>query len=372
MKLQIPDAAPRETIELGDSDDEVHLSACARESLTPRRPLNVPSRSPHSTTSRHSGRSPNRASQPVSEFLTTSDMMVPKRAKPRRRGANGHDTGRRVSYSEMPFIGAGTQPQEQASATYDSSMESSETSRSLILRSHEQGVNREPLKNKVQRSTGLTSNHFKPEDPEMRINETTATDSIGQEHGRTAREQVGSKGPRKNLREFRHAEHTSEDLDNPIQGSEDELSQPAPNTSKPRRRQNPAIGPTKRNVRPSQSYKLEYARSYDFGHESLQYSLEPTENPKIFKILGHTNDGRRTTLKMLNLASINRFVSDNTHSIRLTGPATNGEVYWCDLKFPVFNEFIQFYNTNVKPEVAQARQSGVSRSVNSHSKRHCR
>ncbi|KAF2629290.1 hypothetical protein BU25DRAFT_465433 [Macroventuria anomochaeta] len=351
---------PHTVQEIDDSEeDEIQeVIPPASQASTPRARSIMSSRSPHSTASKQSGTGAKPASQPMSEFAQTNNLLNPKRAPSRRRkNVNATNKSRRGSQADVPFLGAGSLSQGQSANIADDDIKPPGTARKTILQSIEQGVKRNPSLIESQHSNErVTSKHF----PTMRINESTAAETYDR-----ITSGVSESGLTRNLREYRPAEsHIPELKGDPIEGSEDELAQP--NTSKSRRKQSPSTTSQMKHSAAARKntidkcYQLEYARSYGFGPDWAQFSMEHTENPRKFRISGLDLNGNSKVLKILDLASINRITSDNTHSMRITGPSVNGNMYWCDLKFPEFKDFIQFRDNYIIPEVACNAQSSVS------------
>lgn len=351
--------APVDTIEVGDSDeDEIQpVAPPARQTPTPRPPSSFSSHSPHSTTSRHSGISSKAASQPTSEFANTSNFLAPKRQRPRRKGANDQDESRGVSHAEVPFLGAGSQAQEHPIEIHQDNFKSRHSARGLILQDLKQGWKGSLVPNESQHTDGrVTSSHFKPDNSKMRINESTRAEATAREYDRIAGDLARQSASGRNLRDFRPAEHASGVRGDPIEGSEDELAQMTPNTSKPRRRESPSKAVPKGDSRQQNDgagkcYRLRYARTYNLNvnFEDLQLRQDKT-NPKNFRITTFDSERNVQTLETIDLRRVNRTDFDNVNRIRLLGPVTNGNRYWFDLQFADSHEFPNFRVTYVVPE----------------------
>ncbi|KAJ4339580.1 hypothetical protein N0V95_007744 [Ascochyta clinopodiicola] len=176
-----------------------------------------------------------------------------------------------------------------------------------------------------QNSERVTSQHFALN--KMRINESTA-----QLHDHNSSNASGEPYSMKNLRDYRAAgEGEVEVRSNPIESSEDELAQPLPNQSSTPRSLNmyrPGKGgkaAVARQGTVSNSYQLDYARTYNLDSGCEQLIMEPTANPKNFRIARRNPNGDLKTLQMLNLASVNKVWSDDTHMMRLEGPLKNDD-----------------------------------------------
>jgi hypothetical protein len=353
-KTENPNAPRMDPVEIVDDEDEV--AARPRQTLTPRPPSQFPSHSPHSTHSRHSDRSSKRATQPVSEFMNTSDLMTPKRSKPRRKGANGHDDSRRGSHAEASFLGDGSQPHEQSIEIYQDDMDPRNPPRTSILQSLKQGGDRGPGSRDLEQANGrVTSSHFRLKNPKMAINESTKAETAARDYDVRVEKLARSSGPGRNLRDFQPAEYASEVQDDPIEGSEDELSRPI--APKPNRQKSPTeharVGKTapKRSPTFGKSYVLSHARSYTIGPDCMNLTLGHTENPKEFRIDGQDSDGKVDVFRLLNLGSVTRVQSDNLRRMRLTGGLIDGNKYWCDLTFAKTRDFNEFRSQYVDPEV---------------------
>lgn len=344
--------------EIEDSDgDEIQEVAPPARQATPGACSAMSSRSPRSATTRQAATGAKLGSQPTSEFANLDKFLNPKRnPRPRRPRSKGPGEHRRESRTESALLGAGS-PSRETVYINDDDFETPRTARSLILQDFKQGVKPKSTSNDQQHSRGrVTSSHF----PVMRINESCADMDDGMVS------QIASTS--KDLRDYRPAQCSASDVGkDPIEDSEDELAQSAPNSARAGPKQSPSkILQTKRitakrKTTTEKSYQLEYARSYDVEPDSLRLTLEPTENPKDFRIMGHDLNGKSKLLKMLKLASVNRIVSDDVRSMRLVGPVANGNKYWCDLTFANFLGFQHFRDTFVYPEVANKARSVVSK-----------
>lgn len=339
-KTENPNATASSPVEIPDDEDEEVWSA--RRTSTPQACSIMSSGSPRSTISKHSATGPKTASQATSEFANTDELLDPRRhrPRPRRLRSKGPSEHRKTPPAGVPFLGAGTQPQEQHFSIHEDSESPPKTARSFILNEHEQGVNQRPSRNKAQRSTGVTSNHFAPDKLQTRINESTEAEA-------TASEQHN--GVAGDLRHHRYAEQVTEDLNDPIQDhSEDELARVALNTSKSQRRKSPTKTGKRGNDARQQkelvgrTYRLRYFQTYGSANDKTGLILRHTETPNILRITGMDVEGNIKTLHHLNLHSVVKAEADNTHRMRLTGSKSQGKTYWFDLHFENNQEFIAF------------------------------
>ncbi|KAJ4373614.1 hypothetical protein N0V86_007757 [Didymella sp. IMI 355093] len=353
-KTENPNAPRMDPVEIVDDEDEA--AARSRQTLTPRPPSQFSSHSPYSTNSRHSDISSKRATQPVSEFMNTSGLMAPKRSKPRRKGANGHDVSCGGSPAEASFLGAGSQPHEQSIEIYQEDMDPRDSPRTSTLQSLKQGGDRVPVSRDLGQANGrVTSSYFKSKNPKMAINESIKTETAARDYDMRAEKLARSSGPGRNLRDFQPAEYASEVQDDLIEGSEDELSRPSAPESKDQK--SPTEHAQVRKTAPKRlptfgkSYVLSYARSYNIGPDCVNLTLGHTENPKEFRIGGQDSGGKVNVFEILDLGSVTKVQSDNLRSMRLTGGIIKGNKYWCDLTFAKTRDFKEFRSQYVDPEV---------------------
>lgn len=341
--------SPNIVVDLDNSDDDKMQQVPARQTSTPGAQSVRSSKSPRSITSKISGNSSRPASQITSEFAKTDGLMQPKRAKPpRRQSSKGLSVHPGEARDDVPLYGAGSPP--VAPFITDDGFQDRPTARRSILTDFEQGVSRESLPSEARHTDGsVRSTHFS----KMQIKESTV-----ESEERAARAAEAGSRAMKNLREFQSANMEIED--DAIEGSEDELAPPSPNTSRTRGKKSSSKIPqtnksaaVKRTSAAGQSYQLEYARSYEFDGTQTQLLLERTDNPKKFKITGQDTSGKIKLLKVLDLASVTKITSDNTHNMRLTGSSVDGNIYWCDLTFTNFIDHQTFLQTYVHPEVAE-------------------
>ncbi|KAF3035996.1 hypothetical protein E8E11_001142 [Didymella keratinophila] len=350
-KTENPNATAASPVEIPDDDDEVVPSP--QRASTPQTRSILSLESPRSSISKHSGTEPKPASQPTSEFKNTEWILDPRRntrSRPRRPGSKGAGERRKGSPAVVPFIGAGSQPEEQAFAIYDDYDPTPQAPRSAILQGHEQGVDSKPSQTKAQRSTGLKSRHFK-NNSKMNVNESIAGESAKDDNHRTAAAQAGSRGSSKNLRDFRHADHE----DDPISGSEDDLA----DTSKARPRQSLSTTMLRADARQQNdttgtSYRLRYARSYNLNVSSRDLRLRQVEpGLKTYRVTTLDGEGNVQTLDSIDLGRVNRSDFDNFNRIRLLGPSKDGGRYWFDLQFAEDERFRNFRDNHVLRECLQ-------------------
>lgn len=353
-KTENPNTTASSPVEILDDEDEEVWSA--RRTSTPQARSIVSSGSPRSTISKHSATGPKTASQATSEFANTDELLDSRRhrPRPRRPRSKGPSEHRKMSPAGVPFLGAGTQPQGQAFVIHDDSESSPKTARSLILQEYKQGVTHEQAP-KMQRSTGLKSNHF-GNGSKMCVDESTAKESVEEQHSRSITERTGSNGLSYYLRNFRHAEH----VDDPISSSGDEIAPTNLDTSKAGRGQ--SLAAARRKIDTLQqsdvtgiSYGLRYARSYNLNVSSKDLRLrQVTPHSKTFRITTLDSEGNVQTLDSVDLSRVNRSEFDNLNRIRLLGSNTNGNRYWFDLQFAEDAKFRNFRDNLVAPECLQS------------------
>lgn len=341
-KTENPNATAPSPVEIPD-DEEDELAWSTRRASTPQALSITSIGSPRSTASKHSGTGTRTASQATSEFANTDRLFDARRnnPRPRRQRSKGPIEHRKQSPADVPFLGAGTQTQEPSFAIHEDSVNSPKPARTSILEDHKQGVNYMPSHNKVQRTTGATSTHFPPRNPQIRIDESTGARSVARKEHDTL---TG------NLRRHRHTGQTSEYQDDPIQDfDDDELLQAMPNVSTSRRKQSPTkIGKRSNNIRKQnglvgRTYHLRYFQTHGSANGKTMLMLKHTETPTILRITGLDDDENVKTLHQLNLNSVVKATADNTHKIRLTGSTNHeGKTYWLDLDFEDNQEFAAF------------------------------
>ncbi|KAF9691398.1 hypothetical protein EKO04_010835 [Ascochyta lentis] len=356
------DHQPNDPVYIDASEDESQLAAPSTRSVSIPRARSSPS--PHSATSRLSATKEKPTSQPRSEFSETHDALQPRRLiNPRRKNANGVDEGRKGRQTDASLPDAGQLFQRQSVEFVDNQRENLQPSQPATARTFERGAyhNAASCAPSPERAERVISEHFPPN--KMRINESTADI-----HERTVNNACGELHLTRNLRDYRAAgDNAVEITDDPIEGSEDELAQTLPSSSKTRRLptsnkpNHGNKGVATRNGAMSKHYQLDYARSYDLEPDCEQLTLESTENPINFRVMGRDRNGNSKVLQMLNLASVTKVKSDNTHRMRLTGSIKDGSTYWFDLTFPVFKHFREFLDDHIAPEVAENAQGVVPR-----------
>lgn len=255
----------------------------------------------------------------------------------------------------VPPLSAGQLSRGQSVEVLDSDGVEFDQTQLVAVESFEQGISHASNdRNQPQERTGVvTSTFFAPK--KMRINESTAEvlDTMAAlDHGK--------QHMTKNLREFRAAGSNDVEVEGVgIEYSEDELAPPTSNTSKSRTKKSPSkiVHGNKRMPRANRTmgkiYQLGYVRTYNLESKGEPLILEETENPNNFRITSQGCDGESKVLQVLNLASVNKITQDNTHNMRLTGPAARGNIYWFDLSFTSLAEFLDFRDKHVFPEVAE-------------------
>lgn len=287
----------------------------------------------------------------MSEFVTTSTMLIPKRTNPRHKNGSTKDKNQKSFNVDVPSVTAGSLSQGQP-------LESVSDDVHLLghsgLGQFERGV--------TQRTNGrhqpqysaekVTSRHFPPE--VMRINESTA-----EEYDRIASGKSFEPLSNRNLREYRGAEsHSSEIKGDLIELSEDELA--PPNTSRWKHKQAPLKGTREGKPSPRQKgaagkrYELSYVRTHKSTPDSLGLVMRPAETPSSFRISGTDADGIEKTLHDLDLNRVNRVLADDTQRMRLTGTVSHGNQYWYDLGFKHTDQFIHFREDAVIPALAKS------------------
>ncbi|KAJ4986509.1 sentrin-specific protease [Stagonosporopsis vannaccii] len=357
-KTQHAVAEPVHTVEIeGSEEDEVQQeSQVPRQASTPRAHSVVSSRSPHSIASRQSGTQPKTRSVPMSEFASTSNLLIPKRTNPRRKNGNAKDENQKTQKTfkvDVPSLGAGSLSQGHFLEMVGDNIESSKIG---SLGEDEQGVTHR-MKDRHQSQhpfEKVTSRHFPPD--RMRISELTA-----EEYDRIASGRPVEPFLNKNLREYRPADNQPlEKRDDPPELSEDEL---APlDTPKLRRKQVPFGSARQGKATPGKpaaackSYALSYVRTHKSQLDGSEFILQPTDHRLNFRISNTDADGRERTLHHLDLGSVNRAVVDDTHHMRLTGGISRGNQYWYDLRFQHTDQFKRFRDEVVFPSLAQSNR----------------
>jgi|SRR5690242_4246718 len=345
-------AEPVPTVEIEDSGDEIQQGPAGRfRASTPRARSTVSSRSPHSTASKQSGIGSKVGAVPMSEFVTTSSILIPKRTNPRHKNGNTKDKNQKSFNVDVPSLSAGSLSQGQPLEPVSDDVQLLGQSG---LGDFEQGVTqRTNGRHQPQYPAGkVTSRHFPP--GKMRIDESTA-----EEHDRTASGKSFESLLKKNLREFRPVEsHSSGIRGDLIEESEDELAQP--DTSGLQHKHSPFKGTREGKTSPRQKgaagkrYELSYVRTHKSTPDSLGLVMRPNDSRLSFRISGTDADGKEHTLHNLDLNSVNRALADDTHRMRLTGTMSHGNQYWYDLGFKHTDQFIHFREDVVFPALAKS------------------
>lgn len=279
------------------------------------------------------------ASLPKSEFENTSDLLKPKRTIPRRKNAIVRNETEKNFAVNVPSLGAGSLSEGQ----------------SLEMISGDVALPGQRVLGDVETTNGhqfqhpakrITSQHF-PSRGMMRISESTAE---------TADERPAEGYLERNLREFRPATgHQPHIKSGSVEVSEDELA--PPNTSKVKCRQVPVKetrqGKATRRQKHAvdKRYELSYVRTHNSKPDSSGLVMRPTDNKMVFRISNTNTNGEEQILHMLNLTSVNKAVVDDKHCMRLTGGRSRGNQYWYDLEFHHTDQFIQFRDDAVFPEL---------------------
>lgn len=306
--------------------------------------------SPRSVASWHSGTGVKSASQPTSEFTATDKMMQPKRTKRRRKDGSEPADDYNGSPFHAPTVDAGSLSHGHPLAT----------TRGTQIPQHndfepaERGVHHSPQRtSRTRQLAGEKTSRFFSQNGAMRINESTA-----EVDDRIASANHGDLYVEKDLRQFRRAGGPATGIDeDPIEGSEDELSRP--DAAELRKEQNHAArnGPV-----PKGCYTLNFFQTYASKSDQMQTMLRPTSNSKIYRITGRDVEGRVTTLHQLNLNGINKVYADDTSRMRLCGPKNfTGKACWYDLEFEDPTAFKKFRDECAFPECAPSSNKVIQR-----------
>lgn len=341
-----------------DSDDEIRETTPHDSHISKQRAHSTASsHSPRGTSSRYSSVRLKSASQARSEFQTTENTMTPRRStNPRRKNNNRAGESRRDFEIQVPFIGAGSLSQRNSIEPIKDSAKVPQNPSSAGHHNFGQVTSHSPENYSLSKgpSERITSAHFSTK---MHINESTkqVDDQLASEY---------PKFPTKNLREYRPI--GLEVNEDPIEGSEDELAQPNPKSLKTKRKKTPVeSGRTSKDVairNSDNTFDLSFIRTYGFESRGPQLMLRQNiDNPKVFRITGLDDEGNVKTHGILELARVNKITTDGAQNMRLSGAAVDGNLYWFDLEFLLDNQFEQFRDHHVFPEVADKARINVSR-----------